>query len=424
MRDASPEPPPTASEQTKPGQKPSRTHSHSVASMAFTLTWTSENVRHRDCIAANNLNLWRDTLPARMGSDLQNKPVGHVASQEFRAGELVSAYREQDCREIRPQDFTRNLGKVYVEPKAGRFYPRRLIGGVKSIFAEELTPFRITNVHAGALRVDLNHPLAGLPLSLEARILDIRAARDEHSSAVQDIIEIVAMNGPGMQARWRGQPTDFMSDNPFDRFDPSPDEVFYAKPRLVYHLDSTALNQIRGLYRRLLPRGAEILDLMTSWTSHIDTDLEPAAVTGVGLNEEELQANGLLSTRLTHDLNLDPRLPLPDQAFDAAICTVSVEYLTKPAEVFSEVRRVLRPGGRFVVAFSNRWFPSKVVKVWQNVHEFERVGLVLEYFLRDGGYSNLETWSMRGLPRPADDKYSDRLAQSDPLYAVWGERTS
>jgi SAM-dependent methyltransferase len=125
-----------------------------------------------------------------------------------------------------------------------------------------------------------------------------------------------------------------------------------------------------------------------------------------------------------HDLNLDPRLPLPDEAYDAAICTVSVEYLTRPAEVFAQVRRVLRPGGRFVVTFSNRWFPPKVVKVWQYVHEFERVGLVLEHFLRDGGFTNLETRSMRGLPRSLDDKYADRMAQSDPVYAVWGERAS
>jgi len=76
----------------------------------------------------------------------------------------------------------------------------------------------------------------------------------------------------------------------------------------------------------------------------------------------------------------------------------------------------------FVVTFSNRWFPPKVIKVWQDVHEFERIGLVMEYFLRDGGFTNLQTWSMRGLPRPLDDKYGDRMAQSDPVYAVWGER--
>jgi SAM-dependent methyltransferase len=99
-----------------------------------------------------------------------------------------------------------------------------------------------------------------------------------------------------------------------------------------------------------------------------------------------------------------------------------VEYLVSPLTVFTEVNRVLRPGGRFIVSFSNRWFPPKVVRIWEDIHEFERPALVLEYFLRSGGYTDLQTWSMRGLPRPADDKYADRLALSDPLFAVWGSR--
>jgi SAM-dependent methyltransferase len=140
------------------------------------------------------------------------------------------------------------------------------------------------------------------------------------------------------------------------------------------------------------------------------------------MNAEELAANPLLGERLVHDLNLEPRLPFEDQRFDAVVCTVSVEYLTRPFEVFAEVRRVLRPGGRFIVTFSNRWFPPKVIQAWQEAHEFERPGLVLEYFLRAGGFCDLETFSLRGLPRPADDKYADRLAHADPVYAVWGNR--
>jgi SAM-dependent methyltransferase len=141
------------------------------------------------------------------------------------------------------------------------------------------------------------------------------------------------------------------------------------------------------------------------------------------MNREEMEANPQLSERLVHDLNLQPRLPYEDNRFDAVVCTVSVEYLIKPVEVFAEVKRVLKPGGRFILTFSNRWFPPKVVRVWEGVHEFERMGLVLEYFHRAGGYSHLETWSLRGLPRPRDDKYANQLAHSDPLYAVWGEKS-
>jgi SAM-dependent methyltransferase len=86
------------------------------------------------------------------------------------------------------------------------------------------------------------------------------------------------------------------------------------------------------------------------------------------------------------------------------------------------VARVLKPGGTFVVTFSNRWFPPKVVRIWEQIHEFERVGLVMEYFLKSGAFDNLGTYSMRGLPRPRNDKYAGELALSDPVYAVWGTK--
>lgn len=223
-----------------------------------------------------------------------------------------------------------------------------------------------------------------------------------------------------MQTRWRDIPTDFWSDLPFGRTDPGPDARFYRTARLVDHLDRAAIGEISALYGRLLPRGGRLLDLMASWHSHLPPELEPALVAGLGLNAEELAANPQLQEHQVHDLNEDPILPYPDAGFDAVVCTVSVEYLTRPVEVFAEVARVLRPGGCFVVTFSNRWFPPKVVRIWEGIHELERPGLVLEYFLKSGRFEDLHTWSLRGLPRPEDDKYANQLALADPVYAVWG----
>jgi SAM-dependent methyltransferase len=399
-----------------------RTHPRAMASMAFTLQWSSEQARHTDCLVARKLNLWRDIIPSPMKSSLVDRPPGHEESRRFRVGELVPDYRDSDCLVIPHKAFNRHLRRCYIEPRSGRFYPKGFIGGVRGIFPEDITPFRLGAVEDGGLVVDLNHPLAGREISLQARILDIWDGREEHGGACQDIAEMVTSNGPGMQARWRSQPTDFWSDLPFLRLDPSPDNEFYAKARMVHHLDSTALDQVARLYGRLLPVGSRLLDLMSSWTSHLPVHLHPSHVVGLGMNAEELDANPLLGQRLVHDLNLDPRLPFDTGSFDAVICTVSVEYLTKPLEVFAEVRRVLRPGGRFVATFANRWFPPKVIKVWQDVHEFERMGLVLEYF-HQTGFSRLETWSIRGLPRPRDDKYVSQMDASDPIYAVWGERS-
>ncbi|WP_320042339.1 class I SAM-dependent methyltransferase [uncultured Desulfobacter sp.] len=95
-----------------------------------------------------------------------------------------------------------------------------------------------------------------------------------------------------------------------------------------------------------------------------------------------------------------PVLPYEDAGFDHAVCSLSVEYLTHPVTVFKEVARVLKPGGRFIVSFSNRWFPEKSISLWENLHEFERVGLVMAFFDSAGCFKDLETRSVRGYPRP------------------------
>ena len=122
-------------------------------------------------------------------------------------------------------------------------------------------------------------------------------------------------------------------------------------------------------------------------------------------------------------MNRTPTLPYTDARFDLVLCSLSVEYLVRPAEVFREVARVLKPHGHFVITFSNRWFPPKVVRIWKELHDFERMGLVLELFTASGGFKDLQTYSMRGLPRPTDDKYYPAKHHADPIYAVWGTRT-
>ena len=400
-----------------------RTDGRAMCAMAFSLQWQSEHASHTDQLIARKLNLWRDILPYELEPDLIDKPVDHVASRRFRPGELIVPHQSDQCFNLSQRAFHRNLRRNnYIEPRAGRFYPRAFIGGSRGIFPEEVLPFRICNVSDDMICCDLNNPLADKALDLKVQILDIWASREEHGGSCNDVAEMITANGPGMQARWRGRPTDFWQDIPFARMAGEPDAGFYAMPRLVSHIDSAASAQIARLYRRLLPPGGRVLDLMASWQSHLAAEHGLGEIVGLGMNGEELAANPLLSAHRVHDLNLNPSLPYADQEFDAVICSLSVEYLVKPFEVFAEVARVLRPGGRFVVTFSNRWFPPKVTRVWEQMHEFERSGLVAEYFLRDGLFTDLETWSIRGLPRPVDDKYADRQADSDPVYAVWGSR--
>jgi len=142
----------------------------------------------------------------------------------------------------------------------------------------------------------------------------------------------------------------------FDRADPSPDSAFYSWPRLVTHLDDDAIAAVGALYEELGISG-DVLDLMSSWVSHFRTP--PARLTVLGMNSDELDANPSAAVAVVHDLNAEPRLPFPDESFDAVVCCVSVDYLTRPIEVFTDAARVLRPGATFVCAFSNRCFPSK-----------------------------------------------------------------
>ena len=158
---------------------------------------------------------------------------------------------------------------------------------------------------------------------------------------------------------------------------------------------------------------------MASYDSHLQ-GCSPGSLHVLGMNADELQANRSATTRLVQDLNHQPALPFEDASLDAVVCTASVEYLVQPHKILAEALRVLRPGGIFVTAFSNRWFPTKAIRLWGELHEFERMGLVLEYFRQAGNFTALQSESLRGLPRPENDKYAGQLACSDPVFAVWG----
>jgi hypothetical protein len=161
---------------------------------------------------------------------------------------------------------------------------------------------------------------------------------------------------------------------------------------------------------------------MAGWDSHIPGDLRTSKVVGLGLNENELRNNNVLSEAVIHDLNKDPRLPFPDNRFDVVINTVSVDYMTKPPEVFKEVGRVLKPGGLFLVIFSNRMFSEKAVKVWREAGEEERVLLVEDFFKDSGAFEKPMVFLSKGKPRPKDDKYAHLGIPSDPIYAVYADR--
>ncbi|MBV8121578.1 MAG: methyltransferase domain-containing protein [Alphaproteobacteria bacterium] len=176
----------------------------------------------------------------------------------------------------------------------------------------------------------------------------------------------------------------------FSKLDDEDDEIFYEPPRLVCHIDDGAIAALTQFYRQILPAGGVLLDLMSSWVSHLPPEIAYAEVIGHGMNAEELAANPRLSRWFVQNFNRDPVLALPDNTIDAAMICVSIQYLQRPIELLRQAARVLRPGGPIVISFSNRCFWTKAVAVWRALDDDGHAHLV-EHYLRHAGFTQIET---------------------------------
>lgn len=217
----------------------------------------------------------------------------------------------------------------------------------------------------------------------------------------------------------------------FRRADESLDSKFYAQPRMVQHIDegcvpyskfdtrvilirTSARTSLQEYYGSVIQRSDSILDLCTSWTSHLPSNLYPKHNLGIGMNLNEMEKNKHLTGHVVHDLNTNPAIKHVDsKSMDVVICNVSVDYLVKPVEVFREMHRVLRDGGTAHMAFSNRCFPDKVIGKWLNMNEQEQRHWVGGYFYASGGWTDVEEVILR----EASTAFFG-MTNRDPLYVV------
>lgn len=203
----------------------------------------------------------------------------------------------------------------------------------------------------------------------------------------------------------------------FQRFDESPDSLFYETPRLVRHIDDPAIAALTKYYSEVFPPsntlGVSILDMCSSWVSHFPAGYKQDRIVGLGMNEEELKLNPVLTEYAVQDLNLNPKIPFEDNSFDVITNAVSVDYLTKPLDIFKEMRRVLKPGGLAIMSFSNRCFFTKAISIWTSTGDADHVLIVGSYFHYAGGFE----------PPQAVD-ISPNPGRSDPMYIVYSRKVS
>lgn len=199
------------------------------------------------------------------------------------------------------------------------------------------------------------------------------------------------------------------------RYDESSDFLFYSQPRFVQHIDDDAIGALTKYYAEVFPESGRedtaLLDVCSSWISHYPKDYKAGRISGLGMNEEELGRNPILSDYVVRDLNEDPTLPYEDNTFDVVTNAVSVDYLTKPLEMMKEVNRVLKPGGLAVMSFSNRCFPTKAVSIWTATGDLDHIWIVGAYYHFAGGFEP-----------PAAEDISPKPGKTDPMYVVYARK--
>lgn len=386
---------------------------NSNAKMILTVKYSINSATHIDHYYCGSVNLWRDAFTpvqqeALLGMEtgesrvvIENELACYDSSKVFRIGR----------NQWQPERVSGAASEY--QPRVGRWYPQGFVTGVGMIFKETLAPMLISAIEGDEIVIDCNHPLAGRSADASVKLEELSLKNTERGGRCADWLEDAIADGPGIQIIRAGVDPDYEEENAFLRADETVDTTFYSISRMVNHIDKQARKHLLNSTTAMVDPGMKVLDLMSSMESHLPKGLN---VTGLGMNDDEMRGNPALSEYVLHDLNSNPKVPFADETFDFVCCHLSIEYLLNPAQVMAELARVLRPEGKILISFSNRWFPQKVVRIWQMLHEFERMRYVMAKMINH--FKGFTTTSFRNWPRPEDDPHYFEIGSSDPLYIV------
>ena len=391
---------------------------NSFATIQFTQTWKSGFGIHEEKLLARKVNAWRDFLPGELKEQLVGAKAGETVTVKFHAGTEIPKYDLAKVKNIPHRKFKLRSHQFRNYPaRLGRFYPQGAIDSLPGVYPQTAIPFRVQGITDSDIIADLNLPLAKIPFDLEAKLLNVADKDSETGGRLTHWLEELCCWGPGMQAPLEKSRTDFIHEDFFKRDNCASDYEFYNKPRLVDHIDQQASANLQSIYKRFLSPEMRVLDLMSSVRSHLPEGMD---ITGLGMNMDEMRMNPALTDRVVQDLNKEHELHFTAGSFDAVTCSLSIEYLTDPLAVLKQVYEMLAHDGILLIGVSNRWFPPKVTQGWLEMHEFERMGYLLQ-LAADAGFKGPKgTVSVRNDWRPTTDKhFVATRGVSDPVYVMW-----
>lgn len=364
----------------------------------FDLEWKSSAAKHVDSFFLL-VDLEKDTLPDGFKDEIQKLNIGESYSKKIQAKELLGVgYSSDKVITFDAEMFNQQFKNQSSPPLLYRFYPSAIAHQGLKTNEKDYTPFRLISKNTDEMIADRNHPLAKYYLTLKAEKVG-GCSQTEIAVGKKDITKIITSKGPGMQAPFEFGQSIFFENYPF--------KIIDADNHIKPEMDDKTSQKIKNIYSELLPKHSKILDVMANNQSYLADDYQSGLLVGIGNDEKSLNENKRLNTFSIQNLNDSSRLPFEDNSFDDAICSLSISSLTDPFNVLREIARVVVSNGKFIVTFTDVYNADQTISLWGQLHPFERIQLVLEYFRKSDLFKEINT-------------YSQREIKQHSVYTVWG----